>query len=211
MIPAPLKEAVLPAAPASSTSPRPGSSSSPGMDSAAAAQQQQYHHKAQQQQQQQHPADHQKPPQPSPAPPPPLPSQTLSRGSSTTATTIDTTAGAGAGLHDAISNFTLGAGLESSISGGAQPCLPALPAPGPSSSSSSDEPSGGAEEAKPTVVEVNGAAIMLDHLGPMVVGRDGTVSRIANWHDMTERERQTTLRVLGKRNQLRIASLLQDS
>lgn len=47
----------------------------------------------------------------------------------------------------------------------------------------------------------------LDKLGPMVVGRDGAISRIANWPEMTELERENTLRVLGKRNQLRLANL----
>jgi predicted Fe-S protein YdhL (DUF1289 family) len=56
-------------------------------------------------------------------------------------------------------------------------------------------------------VHVNGQPIALDSLGPMVVGRDGTVSRIANWHEMTDLERQNTLRVLGKRNQLRLGNL----
>ncbi len=58
-----------------------------------------------------------------------------------------------------------------------------------------------------TTVEVNGKAVMLDKLGPMVVGRDGTLSRIANWGEMTEIERQNTLRILGKRNQLRLGAL----
>jgi hypothetical protein len=52
-----------------------------------------------------------------------------------------------------------------------------------------------------------GATLKLDHLGPMVVHRDGTISRISNWTEMSEIERQNTLRVLGKRNQLRLASL----
>ncbi|KAK0706754.1 hypothetical protein B0T26DRAFT_629123, partial [Lasiosphaeria miniovina] len=58
-------------------------------------------------------------------------------------------------------------------------------------------------------VEVNGGAVVLDRLGPMVIGRDGTVSRIANWLDMSDRERENTVRVLGKRNQLRMATLRQ--
>ncbi|KAK4451818.1 hypothetical protein QBC34DRAFT_399625 [Podospora aff. communis PSN243] len=41
----------------------------------------------------------------------------------------------------------------------------------------------------------------------MVIGRDGTVSRIANWNEMCDLERQNTLRILGKRNQLRLANL----
>lgn len=56
-------------------------------------------------------------------------------------------------------------------------------------------------------MEVNGQAVALDGLGPMVVGRDGMLSRIANWGDMTELERTNTLRVLGRRNQLRLANL----
>jgi len=53
----------------------------------------------------------------------------------------------------------------------------------------------------------SGNAVKLDHLGPMVVNRDGTLSRIANWEQMTEIERQNTLRILGKRNQLRMETL----
>jgi hypothetical protein len=41
----------------------------------------------------------------------------------------------------------------------------------------------------------------------MVVNRDGTLSRVANWAEMTPHERQATLRVLGKRNQLRLGAL----
>ena len=72
--------------------------------------------------------------------------------------------------------------------------LPALPAPGEG-------------DGDNTVIEVNGAAVALDKLGPMVIGRDGTVSRIANWGEMTDIERKNTLRILGKRNQLRLANL----
>jgi hypothetical protein len=41
----------------------------------------------------------------------------------------------------------------------------------------------------------------------MVVNRDGTLSRVANWGEMTPHERAATLRVLGKRNQLRLGDL----
>jgi hypothetical protein len=47
----------------------------------------------------------------------------------------------------------------------------------------------------------------LDHLGPLVVNKDGTLSRIGNWAEMSEIERQNTLRVLGKRNMLRREAL----
>jgi hypothetical protein len=52
-----------------------------------------------------------------------------------------------------------------------------------------------------------GSAVKLDHLGPMVVNRDGTLSRIGNWEQMADVERQNTLRVLGKRNKLRLDAL----
>ncbi|KAK1534060.1 uncharacterized protein CCOS01_02812 [Colletotrichum costaricense] len=51
------------------------------------------------------------------------------------------------------------------------------------------------------------ASTKLDHLGPLVVNQDGTMSRISNWGEMTEIERRNTLRILGKRNQLRLATL----
>lgn len=47
----------------------------------------------------------------------------------------------------------------------------------------------------------------LDHLGPLVVNKDGSLSRIANWDKMAEIERANTLRILGKRNQLRLGGL----
>lgn len=45
--------------------------------------------------------------------------------------------------------------------------------------------------------------VKLDHLGPIIVNTDGTLSRVSNWQSMTEAERERTLRVLGKRNMLR--------
>jgi hypothetical protein len=49
--------------------------------------------------------------------------------------------------------------------------------------------------------------IKLDHLGPMVVGVDGTLSRISNWDSMADIEKKNTLRIIGKRNQARLAAL----
>lgn len=51
------------------------------------------------------------------------------------------------------------------------------------------------------------SAVQLDHLGPVVVNEDGTLSRIGNWPEMNEIERKNTLRILGKRNQLRLTKL----
>ncbi|KAF2995085.1 hypothetical protein E8E13_003106 [Curvularia kusanoi] len=58
-----------------------------------------------------------------------------------------------------------------------------------------------------TTLNVGGEGVKLDHLGPLVVNKDGTLSRIANWDKMAEIEKQNTLRILGKRNQLRLGSL----
>lgn len=52
-----------------------------------------------------------------------------------------------------------------------------------------------------------GSTVSLDHLGPMVVNVDGTLSRIGNWEQMTEIERKNTLRILGKRNKQRLETL----
>lgn len=49
--------------------------------------------------------------------------------------------------------------------------------------------------------------VTLDHLGPMVVNVDGSLSRIGNWEQMTEIERKNTLRILGKRNKQRLEKL----
>ncbi|THC96748.1 hypothetical protein EYZ11_003757 [Aspergillus tanneri] len=51
------------------------------------------------------------------------------------------------------------------------------------------------------------STVKLDHLGPLVVNQDGTLSRITNWGQMTEIERLNTLRVLGKRNKLRMEAV----
>mmetsp|Transcript_9633 Transcript_9633/g.13744 ORF Transcript_9633/g.13744 Transcript_9633/m.13744 type:complete len:190 (+) Transcript_9633:3-572(+) len=45
-----------------------------------------------------------------------------------------------------------------------------------------------------------GQPVVIDRLGPVVVNVDGTLSRIANWDEMTERERALTQRRISKRN-----------
>ncbi|KAH9851195.1 hypothetical protein C2E23DRAFT_733274, partial [Lenzites betulinus] len=44
-------------------------------------------------------------------------------------------------------------------------------------------------------------AFKFDSLGPVVVNKDGTLSRISNWENMTPIEKERTLRVLIARNQ----------
>ncbi|KAI1388587.1 uncharacterized protein F4822DRAFT_403260 [Hypoxylon trugodes] len=58
-----------------------------------------------------------------------------------------------------------------------------------------------------TQLPVGGEGVRLDHLGPLVVNEDGTMSRISNWDKMAEIERQNALRILGKRNKLRLEAL----
>ena len=50
----------------------------------------------------------------------------------------------------------------------------------------------------------------MDKLGPLVINTDGSIARINNWHEMTAQEQQNTLRVLGKRNKMRLAKLQAD-
>ncbi|KUI67368.1 hypothetical protein VM1G_03485 [Cytospora mali] len=75
-------------------------------------------------------------------------------------------------------------------------------------------PSGGAlslpapsEGGDVQTLEVDGKPITLDHMGPIVVHKDGTMSRIANWSEMAEIERRNTMRILIKRNQVRLSAL----
>ncbi|KAI5271249.1 hypothetical protein E4T47_05366 [Aureobasidium subglaciale] len=55
----------------------------------------------------------------------------------------------------------------------------------------------------------SGEGVALDHLGPMVVNKDGTISRITNWDNMAEIEKKNTLRILQKRNKQRLEALKQ--
>ena len=45
-----------------------------------------------------------------------------------------------------------------------------------------------------------GEAVTLDHIGPVVVNTDGTLSRITSWHRMTDDERRVAKRRIAKRN-----------
>ncbi|KAF9136662.1 hypothetical protein BGX30_010967 [Mortierella sp. GBA39] len=56
-------------------------------------------------------------------------------------------------------------------------------------------------------LEVNGQDIKLDLIGPVVVNEDGTMSRIDNWHEMTDIEKANVRRILLKRNNTRLERL----
>lgn len=55
---------------------------------------------------------------------------------------------------------------------------------------------------------MNGEPVKLDHLGPIILNVDGTISRINNWDQMIEREQKMALRMIAKRNKERRAVLL---
>ncbi|KAJ7737873.1 hypothetical protein DFH07DRAFT_90437 [Mycena maculata] len=67
---------------------------------------------------------------------------------------------------------------------------------------------GGASESAAHVPQLQpgGSAVKLNDLGPMVVNSDGTLSRISNWSNLTEAEKERTLRVLSARNKIRLAN-----
>lgn len=49
--------------------------------------------------------------------------------------------------------------------------------------------------------------IKLDELGPIILEKDGRLSRIQNWVTMTEEEREMAQRLIAKRNAQRKAAL----
>lgn len=66
------------------------------------------------------------------------------------------------------------------------------------------------QQKRATLDLSSGSAPLTDHLGPLVVNKDGTTARITNWHAMTDDERQRTLRVISKRNRQRLEKLKED-
>ncbi len=78
-----------------------------------------------------------------------------------------------------------------------EPQLLALPAP---------------EDAS-TSIELDvstGQPVTLDHLGPVVVNTDGTLSRITNWAELSEQEQTASKRRIAKRNIERLQQLAAD-
>ncbi|KAG2177105.1 hypothetical protein INT43_007761 [Umbelopsis isabellina] len=57
-----------------------------------------------------------------------------------------------------------------------------------------------------TKVDVN-TSFKLDELGPVVVNENGTISRIDNWHEMSDIEKSNVNRILLKRNKQRLERL----
>lgn len=70
------------------------------------------------------------------------------------------------------------------------------------------EDGSGASSSDAAKLEVNGAAVKIPELGPIVINADGTMSRLNNWHEMTEPEKCATKRMIAKRNESRRKELL---
>jgi hypothetical protein len=50
---------------------------------------------------------------------------------------------------------------------------------------------------------LNKNSIAIDLGGPVIINNDGTISRISNWDQMTENEKEMTVKIITKRNQER--------
>jgi hypothetical protein len=50
-------------------------------------------------------------------------------------------------------------------------------------------PAPDSQNTNPTV-QLNGSSIGLDYLGPIIVQADGTLTRISNWSELSEGEKQ---------------------
>ena len=62
--------------------------------------------------------------------------------------------------------------------------------------------------AQPTTkIDVGGASTKLTALGPVVVGKDGSLGLVTGWAEMTEQEREAAQRMLARRNAKRLEHL----
>lgn len=62
-------------------------------------------------------------------------------------------------------------------------------------------------EYKPLEDDNKVSSVKLDQLGPVVINSDGTISRITDWENKTEAEKENIKRVIALRNQKRMALL----
>jgi hypothetical protein len=56
-------------------------------------------------------------------------------------------------------------------------------------------------------LDVGGKGVRLDAMGPLVVNSDGSTGQVANWVEMTQYEKETTLRLLARRNKQRLEAI----
>ena len=61
-----------------------------------------------------------------------------------------------------------------------------------------------------TTIQVGGENVKLDNLGPIIVNTDGSLSRIPNWANLSDIERDRSLRLIAARNKRRTEALKQN-
>ena len=64
------------------------------------------------------------------------------------------------------------------------------------------------DDAEPEQLDAQAQA-QLDALGPISLGKDGKMSRIANWHELTDGEKTAAINAIKKRNAKRKRKLLE--
>ncbi len=62
-------------------------------------------------------------------------------------------------------------------------------------------------ETQPGKIIKIGETLKLSELGPMIINKDGSASRITNWDKMSQREQTTAWKLIGERNKKRITDL----
>mmetsp|Transcript_25430 Transcript_25430/g.41005 ORF Transcript_25430/g.41005 Transcript_25430/m.41005 type:complete len:104 (-) Transcript_25430:2337-2648(-) len=55
-----------------------------------------------------------------------------------------------------------------------------------------------------------GGSIKFEELGPIILNSDGTTRRIENWQQLSQREREWTLKKIAQRNKERADALAQE-
>eukprot|EP00658_Telonema_sp_P-2_P025838 TRINITY_DN20412_c0_g1_i1.p1 TRINITY_DN20412_c0_g1~~TRINITY_DN20412_c0_g1_i1.p1 ORF type:complete len:113 (+),score=21.88 TRINITY_DN20412_c0_g1_i1:208-546(+) len=71
-------------------------------------------------------------------------------------------------------------------------------------------PASGAEglpASAPDASSLDMSQTILEKIGPLVIHKDGTSSRVADWGKMDEFDRQRTLRIITARNKKRLQAL----
>ncbi|KAI8625834.1 hypothetical protein F5Y19DRAFT_239247 [Xylariaceae sp. FL1651] len=110
-------------------------------------------------------------------------------------------------MHSPLLQLSTSSRLSSSSSNSSVPFLPIMDSstttnPSTSTEAHQQQGSDGSQSLK-----VNGEGLRLDHLGPLIVNEDGTLGRIANWEKMADIEKDNAVRMVSRRNKLRLERL----
>jgi len=83
--------------------------------------------------------------------------------------------------------------------------------PNPDKDASNNEilalPESGTTTSSVPSLQIGGDSLSLDDLGPIIVNRDGSTSRVTNWLEMGKEEQERTQRMIVKRNEKRLKEL----